>query len=70
MLTSLLLIACSACFLKEPRTTSPSMTPLTMDWVLPHQSLIKKTPHTLTFPGSYGGVFLVVASSSQKLVSN
>ena len=30
LLTGLFPIACSACFLKEPRTTSPEMTPPTM----------------------------------------
>ena len=38
------LLACSACFLLEPRTTSPVVAPLTMCWALPHQSLIKKMP--------------------------
>jgi hypothetical protein len=39
LLTGLLSMACSACFLKEPRTTSPEK-------VLPllHQSLIKRVP--------------------------
>ena len=35
---------CSACFLIEPRTTSPGMTVPTMGWALPHQSLIRKCP--------------------------
>jgi hypothetical protein len=28
------LLACSACFLIEPRTTSPGMAPLTIGWAL------------------------------------
>ena len=44
LLTGLLLMACSACFLTEPRTTCPGMTPPTMDWALLHQSLIQKMP--------------------------
>ena len=31
LLTGLLPLPCSACFLLEPRTTSPGMAPLTMD---------------------------------------
>ena len=41
-LTGLLLMACSACFLIESRTTSPGMASPTRDWALSHQSLIKK----------------------------
>jgi hypothetical protein len=44
LLTGLLLVACSACFLIEPRTTSPGMAPPTMGWALPHQTLIMKMP--------------------------
>ena len=40
------LLACSACFLIEPRTTSLGMAPPTMGWALPHQSLIKKMPYS------------------------
>jgi hypothetical protein len=36
------LLACSACFLIEPRTTSPGMAPPTMGSALPHRSLLKK----------------------------
>jgi hypothetical protein len=35
LLTDLLLMACSACFLIEPRTTSPVMVPPTVGWALP-----------------------------------
>jgi hypothetical protein len=45
LLTDLLLMACSACFLMELRTNSSLMTPPTMDWALPHQSPIKKMPY-------------------------
>jgi hypothetical protein len=42
LLTALLPMACSACFLIEPRTTGPRMVPPTMGWALPYQSLLKK----------------------------
>ena len=45
LFTDLLIMACSACFLTEPRTTSPGMAPPAMGWTLPHQSLIKKMPY-------------------------
>jgi hypothetical protein len=32
---------------KEPRTTCLGTAPLTIGWVFPHQSPIKKTPHRL-----------------------
>jgi hypothetical protein len=32
LLTGVFLMACSACFLIEPRTTSPGMAPPTMSW--------------------------------------
>jgi len=34
LLTGLLLLACSACFLMEPKITSPGMAPPTMGWTL------------------------------------
>ena len=40
-LTGLVLMACSACSLIEPRTSSPGMAPPTMGWALPQQSLRK-----------------------------
>ena len=40
LLTDLLFVVCSACF-KEPRASNPEVAPPTMDWTLPHQSLIK-----------------------------
>lgn len=42
ILTGLLPIACSACFLMETRTTSPGMSSLTIGWPLPHWPLIEK----------------------------
>jgi hypothetical protein len=36
LLTGLLLMTCSACFLIEPMTASPGMAPPTMGWALPH----------------------------------
>jgi hypothetical protein len=44
LLTGLLFMACSACFLIEPRASSPGMETRTEGWVLPYFSLIKKCP--------------------------
>ena len=41
-LTGLHPMACSACFLIEPSTTSPGMEPTTIRWALLHQSPKKK----------------------------
>jgi hypothetical protein len=49
MLNDLVLIACSACFLIEPRTTSSGMAIPTMGWALPCQSLVKKMPYRLAY---------------------
>ena len=46
LLIGLFLIACSACFLIQPRTTSPGMASPIMDWVPSHQSLRKKMPNS------------------------
>lgn len=54
----LLLLAYSACFLIQPRTASPGAKLLTVGWVLPRQSLIKKTPHELAYRPFRGGIFL------------
>jgi hypothetical protein len=43
------LLACSFCFLIEPKATSAGMLPCTMGWALPHQLLIKKTPYRLAY---------------------
>jgi len=53
----LALMPCSACFLIKPRTSSPGMTPPTVDWVFPHRSLMKM-PYRLVYR-SYGGIFSV-----------
>ena len=45
-LTGLLPLACSACFLIEPRFTSPGMTPPTMGWALSTWSLVEKMPYS------------------------
>ena len=48
LITGLLLMPCSTCFLMEPRTTSPGMAPPTMGWALFfHESVIKKMPYRL-----------------------
>jgi hypothetical protein len=44
--TDSLPLACSACSLIEPKTTSPEMVPPTMDWALPARSLIEKMPYS------------------------
>ena len=49
LLTGLLLMACSACFLIESRTTSPGMAPPTMGWALPCQSLIREMNYKLAY---------------------
>ena len=41
LLSGLVIMACSVCFLIEPRTTRPGMAPPTIDWTLSHQSLKK-----------------------------
>jgi hypothetical protein len=46
LLTGLFPLACSACFLIEPRTTSQGMAPPTMGWALPPWLLIEKMPYS------------------------
>ena len=41
--TALLPMACSACFLIQPGTTSPWLALPTMGWAFSYQSLVKKT---------------------------
>lgn len=41
LFTGLFLMACSSCFLIEPRTSSPGIIPPKMVWALPFQSLGK-----------------------------
>lgn len=47
LLTGLLLLACSICFLIPLRTTCPGIDPPTLGWAFPHQQLIKKCPTDL-----------------------
>jgi hypothetical protein len=54
----LLLMACSACFLLEPRTKIPGVALLTKSWALPHQPLIKKMPYRLAYRPALWGHFL------------
>lgn len=42
LLPGLLFMPCSACFLTEPRTTSPGMVSPTVGWALSHKLLIKR----------------------------
>lgn len=46
-LIGLLLIACSACFLRAISTASPGMVPPSMGWAIPHQSVLKEIFHKL-----------------------
>jgi hypothetical protein len=65
LLTGLFLMAFSACFLIEPRTTSPRMVPPTMDCTLPHQLLIKAMPYSLAHNPIFWRHILIEAPSSQ-----
>ena len=58
LLTDFLLMACSLCFLIEPKATSPGMAPPTMGWTLSHQSLIKKCATELPTAWSSEVIFL------------
>jgi len=49
MITGLLLMACSACFLIEQKTTSLGRAQSTMGWALHHQSLIKNMACRLAY---------------------
>lgn len=64
LLTDLLLLACPACFLIEPRATRPEVAPPIIVWTLPHQSLIKKITG-LPSARSDGGIFPIEVPSSQ-----
>ena len=46
LLTGLLLMTCSTCFLIEPRTTCLGVAPPTVGWALHHLSLVKKMPYS------------------------
>jgi hypothetical protein len=61
LLTGLLFMACSACFLQELRTTHLVVAPPTVGWALPHLSFIKKMPNRL----AYRGIFSIQSPSSQ-----
>jgi hypothetical protein len=49
LLTGLLPIPSSACFLIVPRITIPGMAPSTMGWALPYQLPVKKMPCRLAY---------------------
>jgi hypothetical protein len=46
LLTSSILMACSACFLIEPRIIRPGMAPPTKGWAHSHRSLIEKMSYS------------------------
>lgn len=52
LLAGFFLVAFSACFLIELRTTNPGVASATMGWALHHQSLIKK----MTYMRAYSPV--------------
>lgn len=58
------------CFFIHPRSTCPEVAPSTMDWGLPHQSLIKKMLHRLPTAQSYGDSLSIVVPSSQITLTN
>lgn len=49
LLTGLLTIACSSCFLIQPRNPCPDVTPPTVSLNLPHEWLIKKITQRLAY---------------------
>jgi hypothetical protein len=65
LLTGLLPLACSACFLVEPKTTSPGIAPPIMAWALPPWSLIEEMPYSWISWRNFlkGGSFLCDNSS-------
>ena len=66
------LMACSACFLIEPRTTSSKMAPPTVGWALPHLALVEEMPHSWISWRHFlnRGSFLSDDSSCVKLMPN
>ena len=71
LLTRLLLLGCSVCFLIESRTTIPGMVPPTMCCALLPWSLIEKMPYNLILWRHFlkGGSFLCDNSSSRQVDS-
>lgn len=53
----LLSVAFSACSLIESSITGPRVTPPTIDWVLPFQSLIMKMPYMFACTLIFGSIF-------------
>lgn len=58
LLTGLLLLTPSVCFLMNSRTTYPGMTPPTVDCGLSHQLIILKMPQRLAYQLIWWGHFL------------
>jgi hypothetical protein len=69
LLTGLLPLACSICFLIEPKTTRAGMAPPTMAWALPTWSLIEKMSYSWISWRHFlkGGSFLCDNSSLHQL---
>lgn len=65
LLIDLLLMAFSACFLLELRTTCPGVEPPTVSWALPYQLLIEKMLHRLAYCRILWRCFLCYILSSQ-----
>lgn len=53
----MLLLDCSICFPIKPASTSPGVALLTMRWDFPHQFLMEKMPHRLTYLQTWGRYF-------------
>jgi hypothetical protein len=65
LLAGLLWMACSVCFLIEPRSISSGVAPATVAWSLPHRSLIKKMPYRLAYSLILWRIFLNWGPSPQ-----
>ena len=58
LLSGLLLMAWSPCFLIQPRTSSPGVAPPTMGWALLHQSPTEKMTYWFAYSPVLGKSFL------------
>lgn len=58
-ITALLFVACSPCFLINPRPPAQGVASSTVSWALPHQPLTKRMPAVLPTDQSYGSVFSI-----------
>jgi hypothetical protein len=70
LVTGLLIMTCSACFLIEPRTTSPGIGTTHNGLGPPHQSLINKMPYRLDQEPDLAGAFSQLRIPLLKLMSS